>query len=1011
VLMAALSLLASVTYAGEPTALTNGVAVTGISGAAGSETFYKIDVPAGQDTLRISTSGGTGDLDLYVRRGSQPTTTSYDYRPYKVGNDETVDVNNPAAGTWYILLRGYSSYSGVTLEAAYSAATSVKSLTNGVPAIGLSGAAGEELCYSIDVPAGQSKLEIAISGGTGDADLYVKKDSLPTTASYDYRPFLAGNNESVMVDAPAAGTWYIMIRGYSPFSGITLLASYGGGSGGHGGSVLSNGVAVTSLSGMAGSEKLYQFDVPAGQSNLQIEMSGGTGDADLYVRLKSAPTTTEYDYRRVEGGNNETVTVENPPAGTWFVMIRGHSNYAGVTLKASWGNVTTLQDEVPVKGLAGALDSETFFKINVPAGQTNLLFTMSGDTGNAELYVKKGARPTTSDWDYRASGFNKSISLTNDILEGTWYAMLKGTQAYDGVTLVANYSAVETVVALTNGVPVTNLSGVAGTQKFFSIDVPAGQTKFEIRISGGTGDADLYVRRGSKPTTSTYDYRPNLVGNDEAVTIDKSTAGTWYILVRGHRAFSGVTLLATYGGSTPDTVTTLQNGVAVTGLKGATGNQAFYKIEVPAGQSKLEVAMSGGTGDADLYVRKGSKPTLSDYDYRPYLSGNNETVTVSSPAAATWYILLNGYAAYDGITLKATYTPTSDQVTALTNGVPVTDLSGGSLSEKFYKIDVPAGQEYLTIETSGGTGDADLYVKKGAKPTISSWDYRPYLLGNDEKVDVTNPAATTWYILLKGYETYSGLTLEATYGSSAPTAGNNFTTDPNCVALWRFESGKLTTDSIGTNTLKNHGVTANTTDKKEAASSAELKAAQNDYFSIANTSLSSEFPFRSSSAPKTISVAFWMKLNSLPNAGYTYDPFSKVDNSTHRSTFSIMTDPFGHVGFFIGTSDSRAYEDAWTFEQIAVGKWYHVVVTYRDSDRSYRFSIWSAETGTVLVDRAGTLTNNIVVTDADICLGARQDLEANRFLDGLLDEMVVFNDVLTSDDIAKIRAATFGKTH
>ena len=125
-LVAALSLVASMAYAGEPTALTNGVAVTGISGAAGSEMFYKIDVPAGQDTLQISTSGGTGDVDLYVRRGSQPTTTSYDYRPYKVGNNETVDVNNPAAGTWYIMLRGYSSYSGVTLKATYSAAISIK---------------------------------------------------------------------------------------------------------------------------------------------------------------------------------------------------------------------------------------------------------------------------------------------------------------------------------------------------------------------------------------------------------------------------------------------------------------------------------------------------------------------------------------------------------------------------------------------------------------------------------------------------------------------------------------------------------------------------------------------------------------------------------------------------------------------------------------------------------------------------------------------------------------------
>jgi uncharacterized membrane protein len=1005
-----MSILASVTYAGDPTTLTNGVAVTGLSGAAASEQFYKIDIPAGQDTLEISTSGGTGDVDLYVRKGSLPTTTSYDYRPYKVGNNETVDVNNPAAATWYIMLKGYSSYSGVTLKATYSATVSVKSLTTGVAATGLTGAANAELYYSIDVPAGQTKLTIAMSGGTGDADLYVKKDSLPTTTSYDYRPFLAGNNETVSVDTPAAGTWYIMVRGYSAFAGITLLASLTGASTG---TALDDGVAVTNLSGAASSEKTYRIDLPTGVKTLLIEMSGGTGDADLYVKLKSPPTATDYDYRPFQTGNNETVTVDAPAAGTWFVMIRGYSDYAGVTLKASWGNVTVLQNNVPVKGLSGALDSETFYRIDVPAGQTNLEFVMSGGTGNADMYIKQGAKPTTSLWDYRptTSGNTESINISSDMLAGTWYVMLKGTKAYDSVTLEADYSAVETVVALANGVPVTNLSGIAGTQLFFSIDVPAGQTKFEIRISGGTGDADLYVRLGSKPTPSTYDYKPNLVGNDEGATIDNPAAGTWYIMVRGHAAFSGVTLLATYGGPAPETITTLQNGVAVTGLKGATGSQTFFKIAVPAGQVKLDIVMSGGTGDADLYVHKGSKPTTSDYDYRPYLSGNNESVSIDNPAADTWYIMLNGYAAFDGVTLKATYTPMPDQVTALTNGVPVTGLSGASASEKFYKIDVPAGQDYLTIETSGGTGDVDLYVKKGAKPTVSSWDYRPYLVGNNEKVSVTSPAAATWYILLRGYQAYSGLTLTAAYGVNTPITGNNFATDPNCVALWRFESSKLTTDSVGTNTLQNHGVTANTTDKMEATSSAELTAVEKDYLWIANASLSSKFPFSSASAPKAITVAFWMKLNSLPTAGLTFDPFSKVDDVKGLSTFTTMVGPGGEIGFFIGTSDSRKYEDAWTLPIVLPGKWYHVVVSYRDTDKSYRINVWSEDTGTVIADKTGNLTNNIVVTDADVYLGARQGLPANRFLDGLLDEMAVFNDALAPDDIAKIRAATYGKTH
>ena len=42
-------------------------------------------------------------------------------------------------------------------------------------------------------------------------------------------------------------------------------------------------------------------------------------------------------------------------------------------------------------------------------------------------------------------------------------------------------------------------------------------------------------------------------------------------------------------------------------------------------------------------------------------------------------------------------------------------------------------------------------------------------------------------------------------------------------------------------------------------------------------------------------------------------------------------------------------------------------------------------------------------------IGARADLPLEHLFDGLLDEMVVFNDILTVDEIAKIRAATYGK--
>lgn len=78
---------------------------------------------------------------------------------------------------------------------------------------------------------------------------------------------------------------------------------------------------------------------------------------------------------------------------------------------------------------------------------------------------------------------------------------------------------------------------------------------------------------------------------------------------------------------------TLQNGVPVTGVAGAPSSSQYWTITVPAGATNLNIAMSGGNGDADLYVRFGSQPTTSAYDCRPYRSGNAETCTFTAPQA------------------------------------------------------------------------------------------------------------------------------------------------------------------------------------------------------------------------------------------------------------------------------------------------------------------------------------------------------------------------------------------
>jgi secreted trypsin-like serine protease len=88
------------------------------AGATGAMSSHAITVPAGMVSLSVAASGGTGDADLYVRRGAAPTAETFDCRPARTNNWEFCTFNLPAAGTWYVGLRGQAAYSGVSLYAA-----------------------------------------------------------------------------------------------------------------------------------------------------------------------------------------------------------------------------------------------------------------------------------------------------------------------------------------------------------------------------------------------------------------------------------------------------------------------------------------------------------------------------------------------------------------------------------------------------------------------------------------------------------------------------------------------------------------------------------------------------------------------------------------------------------------------------------------------------------------------------------------------------------------------------
>jgi hypothetical protein len=129
---------------------------------------------------------------------------------------------------------------------------------------------------------------------------------------------------------------------------------------------------------------------------------------------------------------------------------------------------------------------------------------------------------------------------------GKYYVKVHAYAANSGVTVKASYTADVGGGGggLQNGVPMTNQSGASGQELSCTVTVSAG-SYFTIARSGGSGDSDLYVKKSSAPTTSSYDCRPYKTGNSESCAFS-GASGTYYIKLRGYTAFSGVQLKATW---------------------------------------------------------------------------------------------------------------------------------------------------------------------------------------------------------------------------------------------------------------------------------------------------------------------------------------------------------------------------------------------------------------------------------------------------------------------------------
>lgn len=102
---------------GTITTLQSGVPAVRRCGAAGTRTFYRIDVPAGGPTLRVSTSGGVGQTRLRARRGDVPTDEAFDAEDDQKRNRAFLSLPAAAEGPWFLAVDGLTDYAGMQVRA------------------------------------------------------------------------------------------------------------------------------------------------------------------------------------------------------------------------------------------------------------------------------------------------------------------------------------------------------------------------------------------------------------------------------------------------------------------------------------------------------------------------------------------------------------------------------------------------------------------------------------------------------------------------------------------------------------------------------------------------------------------------------------------------------------------------------------------------------------------------------------------------------------------------------
>ena len=305
------------------------------------------------------------------------------------------------------------------------------------------------------------------------------------------------------------------------------------------------------------------------------------------------------------------------------------------------------------------------------------------------------------------------------------------------------------------------------TASFLSIYCPSEEV-ICAQCGGGTfalGGTSSATPAAAGLTAQFLHARASYAGNTAGLISLYQSSGAVVSGDTGKRRVNLTAAIANSGGGGGPTQ--LANGTTYN-YTAATGAVLNYQVVIPANATNFTVTITG-TGDADLYVKRTAivwpteQGAHNEAEFKSqYIGGSAESVTFAAPAAATWNVLVNGYAAATG-TIRAQWTVgtggtwhnvswvaqtphnyANSQVYTATYTLP----GATQVGVHFNRIATESGYDFLRIKNAAGTvlySVSGSPITSGTGSAFGRTDGWCYIPGSTITVELTTDVSVVNY--------------------------------------------------------------------------------------------------------------------------------------------------------------------------------------------------------------------------------------------------------------------------